>query len=652
MTEIVNITDPILSIHDFMIKEKVDIDKLYIDRFWSSIEDETMILIDDVVIRWMGYEANELFSAKQSILKLLNRMKNVVYEHVNHKELTNREDLLVISISAKTKSEEESDLAIMDRLKNPSSNNIKYLFVDSDTFKNICMRLGTDRGNQVRTMYINLEKLYKKYIKYSQVYHSQLIQSNKKALENNKKALEIERISHENTKLELKTKADALKEEENRTLFWKDRVENKIPLKANKYIYVVADPIHAKEGIYKLGHTEDPYSRLSSYNTRSADLEDKFTYLALYQSINSQAVEKLLFSLLANFRLNGNKEFLKIPLEVLKSVCNDLLMTEKRIVNKINHFLETNEYEEDNYGNADMSHDFIYDEENRHIGKIKCKICDKLVGFCSFKKHLEKCEINNEQKEEPELELDSLKEVKKRRKRRTTESINNEFIKYNIRLKEPYNKIYEAPQKFICLSKFKHEFETSVDNMKDCVKHEGCPKCRKYSIVNNIPLYSYKSDMTYDKSFKDMEELKSQRITNYQLIRNNIREMRWLCPVNGYIYSILEPDKNNKLNLNRPLTDIEETIIKILEIDYDALKQYFDKKNEYVYAIDEDKNHIYRSTNLTAFSRSLAHKTKPRLTVNRKTIPKYVDGTKKYAGYLWKSTLPEIYKNWKITEYY
>jgi hypothetical protein len=84
--------------------------------------------------------------------------------------------------------------------------------------------------------------------------------------------------------------------------------------------------------------------------------------------------------------------------------------------------------------------------------------------------------------------------------------------------------------------------------------------------------------MTYDKSFKDMKDLKSQRITNYQLIRNNIREMRWLCPVNGYIYSILEPDKNNQLNLNRTLTEIEETIIKILEIDYDALKQYFDKK--------------------------------------------------------------------------
>jgi hypothetical protein len=32
---------------------------------------------------------------------------------------------------------------------------------------------------------------------------------------------------------------------------------------------------------------------------------------------------------------------------------------------------------------------------------------------------------------------------------------------------------------------------------------------------------------------------------------------------------------------------------------------------------------IYKSTTLTAFSRCLSHKIKPKQTVNRKTIPKY-----------------------------
>ena len=273
MTAIVSTAQPILSIHDFMIKEKIDIDKLYIDRFWSSIEDESMILIDETIIRWMGYEASEIRYAKGSILKLLKRTSDAIFKHINHKELMNNEELSVVSIMDTTKTKEESEVAMMDTTDNSSLKTQKYLFVDSDTFKNICMRLDTNRGKQVRSMYITLEKLYKKYNKYTQIYHSQLI-------ENNKKALEIERISHETTKLELKTKEDALEEEKSRTLFWKDRVENKIPLKAKNYIYVVADPIHAKESMYKVGHTEDPYSRLSNYNTRSADTEDRFTYLA------------------------------------------------------------------------------------------------------------------------------------------------------------------------------------------------------------------------------------------------------------------------------------------------------------------------------------------------------------------------------------
>jgi hypothetical protein len=106
-----------------------------------------------------------------------------------------------------------------------------------------------------------------------------------------------------------------------------------------------------------------------------------------------------------------------MPLEVLKSVCNDLLTTKNESYIKSNHFLETNEYQEDDYENVDISSDFIYDEENRHIGKIKCKICDKLVGFSPFKKHSEKCEAKIKSKEEPELERYPPEEVKKRRKK-------------------------------------------------------------------------------------------------------------------------------------------------------------------------------------------------------------------------------------------
>jgi len=85
----------------------------------------------------MGYEANEIRYAKQSIIRLLSRIGGANYKHINHNELMDNKDLSNVTIMATLKSDKESDLVIMDRLKNPSSNNLKYLFVDSDAFEKL-----------------------------------------------------------------------------------------------------------------------------------------------------------------------------------------------------------------------------------------------------------------------------------------------------------------------------------------------------------------------------------------------------------------------------------------------------------------------------------------------------------------------------------
>jgi hypothetical protein len=51
-------------------------------------------------------------------------MKDANYKHVNHKELMNCRTLLVISISAKTKSEGESNLAISAKSKSEGESNL------------------------------------------------------------------------------------------------------------------------------------------------------------------------------------------------------------------------------------------------------------------------------------------------------------------------------------------------------------------------------------------------------------------------------------------------------------------------------------------------------------------------------------------------
>jgi len=136
---------------------------------------------------------------------------------------------------------------------------------------------------------------------------------------------------------------------------------------------------------------------------------------------------------------------------------------------------------------------------------------------------------------------------------------------------------------------------------------------------------------------------------NHQIIKNIIREKRWLTPVNGYIYSILEPD-NNKLNLEKVLSAYEQSILDILEINYESLKTKLVKQHfQYIYAIDNEDCQIYYSTSITKFGTVLYSKDKHKL-VNRKTIKKKLDTDTNYAGYIWYSNIDlDNYKNYTIT---
>lgn len=49
------------------------IDKLYVDRFWSSISDEQWILIGSDMLLWMGYRTDRARQAKELYVKLLSK---------------------------------------------------------------------------------------------------------------------------------------------------------------------------------------------------------------------------------------------------------------------------------------------------------------------------------------------------------------------------------------------------------------------------------------------------------------------------------------------------------------------------------------------------------------------------------------------------
>ena len=95
----------------------------------------------------------------------------------------------------------------------------------------------------------------------------------------------------------------------------------------------------------------------------------------------------------------------------------------------------------------------------------------------------------------------------------------------------------------------------------------------------------------------------------------------------------------NKLNLNKVLTPYEQSTINILEINYEAMKNKLLNSNlSHIYAIDNEDMKIYYSSSITELGRSIYSKENNKL-VNRKTIKRYINTDKQYAGYLWISDI-------------
>jgi hypothetical protein len=123
-----------------------------------------------------------------------------------------------------------------------------------------------------------------------------------------------------------------------------------------------------------------------------------------------------------------------------------------------------------------------------------------------------------------------------------------------------------------------------------------------------------------------------------KIIKNIVREQRWLTPVGNIVYSILSPDEKNKLNLNKVLTPYETFIIQTLEINYNMMKQrIFKTKFNFIISLDEKNGKAYVSDSMTQLSLKLTYVGTVDKKLNRKTIAKYVDSEKVYAGYIFRS---------------
>jgi hypothetical protein len=477
------------------------------------------------------------------------------------------------------------------------AHNKQYIIVSPDCFKELCMHVGTSRSKEIKKYYIELEKIFKFYLQYQSKYQE----------------LENKKIQEE-----LENKDKELTEEKKKNIKHTFRLIQERLLELNEYIYIAASKNSAELNRFKIGMTKYIDTRISNYNTGRSD-DDEFYYIYIMKCYDCESLEKMIFSRLSHFQYidrHGKKgnEMYQIHYDTLIQI-----------------FKEFEQFEFNNSKNLNI----LFTEYYHTYQNIEPKKFED-IKIDNIQEHVNKKYFTN-------ININT-------RSKLNNQNINENLKSKGIKMISNYNGNYEEEMEFECLSPFQHKFKMTYAHMVS-KKTRACYYCTKEGILDCIKLYAYDTEYNFIKCYESFNDIKLELPDiNHQLIKNNIREKRWLCNINGYIFSILEPE-NNKLNLEKELNMYENNIINVLNINYETMKNKLLNNNfSFIYAIDKIDKKIYYSKQITEMGRVIYSKDNNKL-VNRKTIKKYINTNNTYAGYLWSTNIQlDNYVNYEIID--
>lgn len=296
ISEIVKLDTKLLTIKELFTKVNYNLNNIYIDKFWDSIQDDKWVYIDEELMFWLGYK--DIRFGKESINKLLKRnfIENEDYKILSNEEF-NINDFCSAMMAKQTALKED----------NRGAHNKQYITVSPDCFKELCMHVGTGKSKEIKKYYIELEKVFKFYLEYQNKYR-------KLELENNKKELE---------------------EAKN---IYKKKILDKTLQKQNEYVYVASSKNYVKNNIYKIGKTVKLENRMKGYQTGRME-EDKFVYLYIMKCSDSKVIEQLIFSKLKTFKIDDVNELYQLHFDLLKDLLDKIEILENELFNSFNNDL-------------------------------------------------------------------------------------------------------------------------------------------------------------------------------------------------------------------------------------------------------------------------------------------------------------------------
>ena len=169
-----------------------------------------------------------------------------------------------------------------------SKSNKEIILLTPDCFKRLCLLSKTKKAEEVRTYYLELEKLINNYKNYI----IEGLQKTVDILENNQK---------------------------------------EISPNIKGTVYILKSPKDI-DGIYRFGQTEDFKKRLQNYNSANSD---KMKVMLIYETKNAKKIENCVLSQIKELRYKKRKDFYEMSLKLLKHLiksCSDLTLKYKKSI--------------------------------------------------------------------------------------------------------------------------------------------------------------------------------------------------------------------------------------------------------------------------------------------------------------------------------
>ena len=243
---------------DFL-KKYSNLNDEFIDDFYNIYEfnenNNSDYMIDlDIVSKWLDTRKRKL---KETLVKSYN--KNIDY--ILQKEKTGK----------------------------ISKTNKEIILLTPDCFKRMCLLSRTKKAEEVRTYYLELEKLLNNY----KDYIIEGLQKTVEILENNQK---------------------------------------EVPKNIKGVVYILKS-LKDIDGIYRFGQTEDFKKRLANYNSANSD---KMKIVYIYETKNIKAIEDCVLAQIKIHRYKKRKDFYQIDKKILKSLikdCNEFTLKYKKKLN-------------------------------------------------------------------------------------------------------------------------------------------------------------------------------------------------------------------------------------------------------------------------------------------------------------------------------